>query len=103
MLRYTFIETLAGLNYAEMARLFCFCIFFNPHVNSAFKLTASFYLRRYSNLVFPILQHSVLLISLFSPHPSIMMDRSRATQLVVFWVDLKPDEQSTRLLNTVQH
>lgn len=93
MLRYTFIETLAGLNYAEIARLFCFCIFFNTHVNSAFKLTASFYLRRYSSLVFPILQHSVLLISLFSPHPSIMM-------LVVFWVDLKPDEQSARLLNT---
>lgn len=69
MLRYTFIETLAGLNYAEIARLFCFCIFFfNPHVNSAFKLTASFYLRRYSSLVFPILQHSVLLISL--PPPS---------------------------------
>lgn len=100
MLRYTFIETLAGLNYAEIARLFCFCIFFNTHVNSAFKLTASFYLRRYSSLVFPILQHSVLLISLFPPHPSIMMDGSRATQLVVFWVDLKPDEQSARLLNT---
>lgn len=29
-----------------------------------------------------------------------MMDGSRATQLVVFWVDLKPDEQSARLLNT---